>query len=160
AASGRFLIAYERQFSGDDWDIFASQYGAGGVLQRSNIHINFDSNPEHNPSVSMDRNGNAVVAYQRFIGGDHGIYANPFTFGTGAVSSLITVQDVGGIDETNPSVAMARAGGQFVVAYDTPNGVQVTEMGSDNSQLATLGPVTGSGPAISIDAYGRYLVTY
>ena len=38
--------------------------------------------------------------------------------------------------------------------------VQVTEMSASNTSLATLGPVSGVGPAISIDGFDRYLVTY
>ena len=62
---GRFDIAFERQFSASDWDIFASQYDASGNLVRGNIHVNFDGLAEFLPSVSMDAAGNAVVAYER-----------------------------------------------------------------------------------------------
>jgi hypothetical protein len=57
-------------------------------------------------------------------------------------------------------VALAETGGMFVVAYNTESGVQVTELSASNSPVTTLGPVTGSNPAISIDGYNRYLVTY
>jgi hypothetical protein len=33
-------------------------------------------------------------------------------------------------------------------------------MDSNNAQLATLGPVTGFNPWISIDGFDRYVVTY
>jgi hypothetical protein len=38
--------------------------------------------------------------------------------------------------------------------------VQVTEVASKDSILTTLGPVTGSSPALSIDGLDRFLVTY
>ena len=47
-----------------------------------------------------------------------------------------------------------------MVAYDTEIGVQVTEMSAFDTSLATLGPVSGFDPAISIDGFDRYLVTY
>jgi hypothetical protein len=159
APNGNYDIAYERQFAvgSNDWDIFLNQYGA---ITRSNIHINFDGLPEFNPSVSMDNNSNAVVAYQRLVGGDYGIYANRFTYIPGTVSPLITVRDVAGVNETDPSVALARGGsGHFVVAYDTGGGVhQVTEMFPGGP--VTLGPLTGWDPAISIDGSNHYVVTY
>jgi hypothetical protein len=158
--SGSFDIAYQRQFNGSDWDIFASQYGNTGHILRSNIPINFDSNFESSPSVSMDNAGNAVVAYQEYVGGDYGVYANRLSAG-GAVGGRITVQAVGGgVNETEPSVALAPTGGQFVVAYETQNLVDVTEIGSDDSPLATLDPFTGGDPAISIDGLDRYVITY
>src|SRR5262245_57801625 len=72
--NGIFDIAYERQFSGSDWDILANQYDGNGALVRGDVHINFDASTELNPSISMDNNGNAVVAYQEQVGGGTGIY--------------------------------------------------------------------------------------
>jgi hypothetical protein len=158
APNGRFDIVYQR-FNGSDWDIFASQYGSAGNRLRSNIHINSDPFDELSPSVAMDDAGNAVVAFQEFDFGSWDIYAKRLSSG-GAVGPLVFVQTFLGIDELNPSVALAPTGGQFVVAYDTPNGVQVTEVDSNDAQLGTLGPVVGLHPAISIDGFGRYLVTY
>jgi hypothetical protein len=160
APNGKFDIAYDRQYSGSDWDIFASQYSGTGALLRGDIHINYDSATEYTPRVAMDNAGNAVVAYEEDAdGSDWGIYANRLS-GAGAVGGRITVQDASGSDELSPSVALAPTGGRFVVAYDTDDGVQVTEVGSNNSILTTLGPVVGFSPAISIDGLGRYVVTY
>jgi hypothetical protein len=156
---GQFDIAYERQFSGADWDIFASQYDANGNLRRSNIPINTDSNPEFNPSVAMDAAGNAVVAYSLVTNGDFGIYANRLSSG-GVVGGLIRVQDTVGVDEFGASVALAPTDGRFVVAYDTSNGVQITEMGSNDTAVTTFGPVVGFSPTVSIDGTDRYLATF
>jgi hypothetical protein len=158
APNGRFDIVYDR-FNGSGGDIWASQYGTTGKLLRSNITILSSTASAFNPSVAMDNAGNAVVVYQWFAFTDYGIYSTRLSSG-GAVGSVFYVRDDDGIDETNPSVALAPTGGQFVVAYETDNGVQVTEMDSNNAPLATLGPVGGFTPAISIDGFGRYLVTY
>jgi hypothetical protein len=107
----------------------------------------------------MDNAGNAVVVYQWFAFTDYGIYSTRLSSG-GAVDSVFFVRDVSGIDETDPSVALAPTGGQYVVAYNAPNGVQVTEVDSNNAVLVTLGPVDGFRPAISLDGFGRYTVTY
>ena len=157
---GSFDIAYERLFSDSDGDIFANQYNGSGSFLRS-VTVNFDSNEEFSPSVSMDNSGNAVIAYAEIVSSNSGIYANRLSTG-GSLSGRITVQNVGGVNAFDPSVALAPSGGQFVVAYDISGStVQVTEISASNTSLATLGPVPGEDePAISIDGFDRYLVTY
>jgi hypothetical protein len=159
---GRFDIAYDGQSGGNDWDILASQYGNTGNRLRSNIIINDDPNLELSPSISMDNAGNAVIAYEESIGSDYGIYANRLSSG-GSVGGRITVRNDAALNENRPSVVLAPTGGQFVVAYgthDIRSAVQVTEMGSNDVPLTTLGPITGFNAAISIDGYDRYVVTY
>jgi hypothetical protein len=169
---GRFDIAYERQWLGADWDIFASQYDGSGALVRGRLFINFDTNPEHNPSIAMDATGNAVVAYQEFFGVHSAIVANRLG-SDGSVGPRIFVTTPNeDIDELNPSVALAATGGQFVVAYDTAvlatgisGGVGATEVAADdtvsfNGLPPTVGPFDGNSPAVSIDAFGRYVINY
>jgi hypothetical protein len=159
APNGAFDIAYEYEYSATDHDIDMALYQKSGAYLTT-AGVNTDTNYESAPSVAMDSGGNAVVVYTEDFSGFDGIFANRVT-GGGSVGGTIEVSAVFGIDEINASVALAATGGQFVVAYDNDNGtVSVTEMGSDNSVLATLGPVTGDVPAISIDGFDRYAVTY
>ena len=65
-----------------------------------------------------------------------------------------------GFDETNPSVALAATGGQFVVSYESGTQVEVAEVSATDSLKAILGPVAGFESSVSIDALGRYTVTY
>jgi hypothetical protein len=173
APNGLFDITYERQFSGADWDIFASQYGITGALVRGFIFINFNSNPERNPSIAMDDAGNAVVAYQEFFGVHSTIVANRLGR-DGSVGRDIQVaifDAFSGIDAVNPSVALAPSGGRFVVAYDTmlrsgPSvGVRADEVAADDSVRffgapPSVGPFDGVSSGVSIDGFGRYVVTY
>jgi hypothetical protein len=169
APDSRFDIVYERQFFGADWDIFASQYDSTGALVRDFIFINVDSNPEHNPSIAMDINGNAVVAYQEFFGVKNDIVANRLS-SDGSVGNPIFVANAIFNDSLNPSVALAPTGGQFVVAYDSvlpsgrSEGVRTIEVGADDTVRfhgdSTDGPFNGVSPAVSIDGFGRYVVTY
>jgi hypothetical protein len=170
APDGRFDIVYERQWSGADWDIFASQYDGTGALVRGFFIINFDSNPEHNPSIAMDAAGNAVIAYQEFLGIHSIIVANRLG-SDGSVSTGIQVAENPQINALNPSVALAATGGQFVVAFDsalgsgTSTGVRAVEVAADNTVRGsanppTAGPFDGNSPAVSIDGFGRYVITY
>jgi hypothetical protein len=165
--NGTFAIAYERQFSGNDWDILASQYSNTGALVRG-VTINSDTVPEFNPSIAMDNAGNAVVAYQeQFSNSDYGIFANRLS-SSGTVSSRILVYNINGDDAENPSVALEPTGGQFVVAFDDATGelggVMVTEIDANNATLATFGTFSGAflgvQAAVSIDASNRYVVTF
>src|SRR5262249_8758168 len=173
SATGRFDIAYERQFSGADWDIFASQYDGTGALVHGFIFVNFDSNPEHNPSIAMDNADNAIVAYQEFFGVHSTIVANRLGR-DGSVGRNIQVaifDAFSGIDALNPSVALAPLGGRFVVAYDTvlrsgtSVGVRADEVAPDDTVRffgapPSVGPFDGVSSAVSIDGFGRYIVTY
>jgi hypothetical protein len=165
---GRFDIAYERQFFGADWDIFASQYDGTGTLVRD-VFINFDTNPEHNPSIAMDAAGNAVVVYQEIFGVVNDIVANRLG-SDGSVGSSILVANPFFNKALNPSVALAPTGGQFVVAYDTvlpsglSGGVRTIEVAANDTVRfhgdSTEGPFDGISPAVSIDGFGRYVLTY
>ena len=158
--NGLFDIAYERQSSPSNWDILASQYDGTGALVRG-LGINTDGSIELNPSISMDGNGNAVVAYQEQVGGTYGIYANRLST-VGVVGGRITVEgSLPGLDFTNPSVALAPTGGQFVVADSHPSNVFVVdEMGANDTRLTFLSSGNGTGPAISVDGYNRLVATY
>jgi hypothetical protein len=170
APDGRFDIAYERQFFGADWDIFATQYASSGALLGGGIFINFDSNPEHNPSIAMDAAGNAVVAYQEIVGGVNNAIAANRLGSDGSVGPRIFVSVPIATNSVNPSVALAPSGGQFVVVYDSVSasgsslGVRSVEVASDDTVRfhgdSTDGPFNGSNPAVSIDGFGRYVVTY
>jgi hypothetical protein len=159
SADGRFDIAYERQYSASDSDIIASQYDGNGALVRSFLPINFDGQFEGQPNVAMDANGNAVVVYERYNGHDLDTYANRLS-SSGAIGGMINLQDGFGIGEYEPSVALSSTG-QFVVAYSSDVGMQVIEVGSNDTVLTAQGTGNnGSNPSVSIDALGHYFVTY
>jgi hypothetical protein len=164
APDGRFDIAYAKQSSGFDWDIWASQYDSSGDLLHGGIAVNTDSNPELAPSIAMDNAGNAVVAYQEYDGSNWVVLANRLNAG-GTVVGLIPVADITGVNATRPSVALAPTDGLFVVAYQTTDSssntaVGITEVGSNDAPLATLTVAGASDPSVSIDGFDRYTVTF
>ena len=155
---GRFDVAYQLQFSGTDDDILMSRYTASGGLLGSQ-GVATSTGREQAPSVSMDIFGNAVVAYQRLVGNDFDIKARRVS-GLGTVGSEINIRNTTN-QELNPSVALRRTGGAFVVAYNTPGTVEVAEVTASNTVSAVRNVGTARfGPAVSIDASGRYLATY
>jgi hypothetical protein len=161
APDGRFAIAYARQYSGNDWDIYADQYDQYGTHLRQVI-VNADALLEDYPDIAMDNAGNAVITYERHNGSNWDVYAQRLSSG-GTVSGLIAVANSTSANEDSARVALAPTGGRFVVAYTSGTGVQITELSASNARLATLGPVTAGSNTflgLSIDGYNRYLVTY
>src|SRR5262245_41534584 len=164
SSNGKFDVAYQSQLHGvAEEDILLNRYNAAGGLLGSN-QVAFTTAREMAPSVSMDDFGNAVVAYQKFVGSDFDIKARRVS-STGVMSSEINIRNTLA-NETAPTVAMKRSGGSFVVAYNsTTSGVgrtvQVTEVNASNTIVAQHNLAgNNNGAALSIDAGGDYLLTY
>jgi hypothetical protein len=158
APSGAFDVAYQFAFSATDDDIRLNRYSAAGSLLASGVVVSGSGALEQAPDIAMDNAGNAVVVYQEQVGGDFDIKARRVS-SSGVVGSEINVR-ASGLDDTNPSVALAPTGGQFVVAYGTGGQIEVAEVSATDSVKAILGPVAGSDAVVSIDGLGRYEVTY
>jgi hypothetical protein len=155
---GRFDVAYQYEFSATDYDVIASRYTAsGGLIEQSAIASS--TALEEAPRIAMDNRGNAVIAYQKFVGNDWDIKARRFS-GTGVLSGEINVQSTTA-NETVPSVALEGNAGAFVVAYDSGIGVNVSEVNSSNVVFSTQSAgQLRFAPAISINAQNEFLVTY
>ena len=168
APDGRFDIAYEHFPSSVDSNAYLARYSAAGTRSGTSP-VNVDANNEYDPKVSMDNAGNAVVAYtESFSDGTYGVFANRVS-AAGAVAPLIRVAYAGiaNVNYSNPSVALAPVGGDFVAAYGDVfgKGIDVEGIGADNTLLTYYelagqdGIANESGAAVSIDGYGRFLVT-
>jgi hypothetical protein len=162
APDGRFDIAYQYQFSSSDDDIYLNRYSSGGSNLLGHLAVATSTDREQAPSVSMDNSAHAVVAYQRLVGGDWDIKARRVSDIVGGELNIRNTL----ADEFNPSVALNRTDGSFVVAYDswtsgTGNHVLVSEVSPSNvvSSPIDLGGFR-SDPAISIDGNGVYMLTY
>jgi hypothetical protein len=154
---GRIDVAYQLQFSSTDDDVLLSRFSSGGALLGT-TSVAVSTAREQAPSVSMDNFGNAVVAYQKLVGGDFDIKARRVS-SIGSLGSEINIQSTSS-DETSPSVALKRGGGGFVVAYNSSGHVKATEVSAFDSVLATndAGSLR-SAPAVSIDGFDRYMLT-
>ena len=170
--NGDFDVVYTWQASqgSTNQDIWADPYrliGTTVMHQKGPNLINADPLFQDSPSVSMDNNGNAVIAYRSLdpSTSTSQIFANRFSRG-GVVGAPIQVSiNSGSLNNFTPSVALAPVGDPvsnpsnlFVVTFADRTSIgldeiQVVEVGSDDSLLATLGPVEGIDPAISIDGF-------
>ncbi|MDG3002606.1 hypothetical protein [Paludisphaera mucosa] len=154
---GRFDIAWERGSSGTQHDILLKRFTAGGGLLGTHF-ISTNAADDRDASVSMDNAGNAVVAWcragdikARRVGLDGALGAEVGIAGTTAF-------------EYKPAVALRRGGGGFVVAYEVQarsggNRTRVAEVSFTNT-VSTVDIGVRSDPALSIDWFGNYLLTY
>jgi hypothetical protein len=164
--AGGLVVAYQLQFSGSDDDILLSRFTLGGSALGT-ITVAGSTAPEQWPSLAIESDNNAVVAYQKFSSGDWDIKARRVSF-PGTVGKEINIRNTSA-NETNPSVAL-KAGpagpgggaGSFVVAYNSFNQVKVTEISPFDAVLAhhDAGLAGSFSPAVSISLSGEYLMTY
>jgi hypothetical protein len=155
---GRIDVAYQLQFSTSDDDVLMARFSASGTpLGTTSVAVS--TAREQAPSVSVDDFGNAVVAYQKLVGSDFDIKARRVS-SAGIAGSEINIQSTTA-NETAPSVALNRGGGGFVVAYNGASGATVSEVSATDAVLATFSlGFFREGPAVSIDGFGEYLLTY
>jgi hypothetical protein len=153
---GLFDVAYEQAFSSTDHDVYLNRYAANGTFLGRNV-ISFSTLYDQTPSVSMDNVGDAVVAWEQ-----NGNIAAVRVSSTGSQGAQINIANTSNL-EFGPSVALKPGGGGFVVTYEslTPTSAhaKVAEVSAFNS-VTTFDAGSVSGAAVSIDAFGDYLVTY
>ena len=139
-------------------------YSASGVLATT-YTVAFSTALDATPSIAMDTAGDAVVAWAS----NWDIKARRIS----AAGSMGAEINITGATPTStdqqPSVALNKQGGQFVVAYfssDTVvgNSSSVAEVSTfDTVTTHIIGGLNDAGafnPAVSMDAFGDYLVTY
>jgi hypothetical protein len=156
--NGHFVVAFEILPNSGKSDVFASTFDFNGALL-SEVSIAGISGTDQAPSIAMDNNGNAVIAYQQFDGNNWDIFASRFG-ATGAVSNPIKIAATP-LNEMIPSVALEGNGGAFVVAYESFSSVNVTEVNASNVVFSTQ--TAGSSrfsPHVSINGQNEFLLAY
>ncbi len=152
---GRFDVTFELGDSSDH-DIYLKRFAANGTLLGSEP-ITLSPDYDETPAIAVDNSGNGVVVWEE----DGAIESQRFT-STGALGVWQTVQGHG-VEGENPSVAIRRDGGGYVVSYFAVLGngnstYQVSEVSAANSvQIYNAGSGAGS---LSIDAFGNYFTSY
>jgi hypothetical protein len=165
---GNFDVAYQTQAHGSTQeDVRLDRFDAQGGLLGS-LPIANSGARERRPSVAMDDAGNAIVAYEKLVGSDFDIKAKRVSI-AGVAGSEINIRNTTA-QERNPTIALERTGGSFVVAYETDllgvpgnRTVEVAEFDPSNVRGLTLNlPAfpNSSAPALSINGQGDYFLTF
>jgi hypothetical protein len=175
--AGEFVVAYERRFETNFPNVMLNRYNATGALKTTNGVVNIATTPafEYSPDVAVDRFGNAVVVYDSFSDAPNGDTQLNITAkrvnAAGQVTTTIPIESTlfsSGVHSFNPSVAVSRDTGSFVVAYnktllDNSGGVGVAEVSGVTNSVVDRHLVTADSlvpPSVSMDANGNYLLGY
>jgi hypothetical protein len=165
---GHFDVAYQFKLEGaNEEDIILTRFDSAGGRIDDKVIANSTAR-ETNPSVAMDTEGDAVVAYQKFVGSDFDIKAKRVS-SLGAMGGEIPISNTPS-QELHPTVALSRTGGAFVVAYDTD---LIGVPGNRTVEVAEVTAADGVGfrsnlpafpndaaPALSMGIDGKYMLSY
>ena len=160
APDGRFDVAFEAASTVNNHDILVNRYAASGALLSSQVAANTPVT-ETVPSISMDNNANAVIAWQGTSLVNADIIARRLSasgiFGT---TKAITLDS---LSERNPKVALAQTGGAYVVVYNgvannTEHAFVAEVTADDNETIIDAGNRTD--PSVSINGSGQYVISY
>src|SRR5262249_47776219 len=92
APDGSFAIAYQSFSPATSNDIRLNRYAPSGALIASNVLVAGGPDAEQHPDIAIDNAGNAVVAYQEFIGGNIDVKARRVS-SLGVVGGEINIRD-------------------------------------------------------------------
>ena len=124
--TGRFVLAWTDERSGDSSDVYAQAYDSSGNPQGPNFKVNDDTGSawQYFPSVAMDGSGRSVIAWQDYRNGlDGDIYAQRYdSAGVPQGLNFRVNDDIHLAWQSYPAAAMDGSGGFAVAWYDYRNG--------------------------------------
>jgi Ca2+-binding RTX toxin-like protein len=165
---------------GDSYGVYAQRYNAVGVRQGSEFRVNtFTSDVQANSTVSMDADGDFVVAWSSGLrtgsgqdGSQYGVYAQRYNAAGVKQGGEFRVNTFTAEEQGLPSVSMD-ATGNFVVVWTSENqdgsneGVYgqrysaagVRQGGVEFRVNTTTADTQGSG-TVAVDSDGDFVVTW
>ncbi len=123
---GDFVICWQDERNGWDWDIYAQRYDSSGDTLRSNFQVNDDqgTSEQGDPLVAMDGDGGFLICWRDERSGEPDIYAQRYDSSGDTLGGNFRVNDDQGTSNQwwSPSVAMDEDG-DFVICWtDERNG--------------------------------------
>ncbi len=174
-SDGDFVVVwYSFGQDGNGYGIYAQRYNSAGVAQGAEFRVNtWTTNAQAYPSVSMDSDGDFVVAWQSLIqdGSSNGIYAQRYNSAGVVQGAEFRVNTWTTSAQTAPSVAMD-SDGDFVVAWQS-GGQDGSGYGIYAQQYNSAGVAQGAefrvntwttygqiSPSVAMDSDGDFVVTW
>ena len=175
---GNAIIVW-RQWGGDTWQIYKSEYRSGSWTHPSSLaddNISIDGYSALDPLVAMDNNGNAIIVWYQSDGVNNQIFKSEYRSDTWTHPSGLTDNiSPNGYDATDPHVAMDDNGNAIIVwsQYDGTNtqilkseyrsGSWTNPSGSSES-INPNGTVTDGQPAgspqVAMDNNGNAIIVW
>jgi hypothetical protein len=170
--SGNFVIAWE-DFRNGNYDIYCQKYNSLGVAQGVNVKVNDDTLTAYQwaPSISMDKSGNFVIAWQDYRNVNSDIYYQRYnSLGIAQGSNAKVNDDTVKVEQGSPSVSMNESG-NFVIAWvDYRNGYsdiyyqRYNSLGVAQGSNVKVNDDTGGAkqwnPVISMDRSGNFVIIW
>ena len=158
-----------------DSDIYAQRYSKEGITMEKNFKINDDqvSAWQTRPSLSIDGEGNYVIAWEDNRFRDVDIYAQRYSYdGTALRTNFKVSDDQGSATQSFPSVSTDASGNFVITWWDERNGygnwdIYAQRYSSDGTALGTnfrvnddQGDTEQDFPSISIDSSGNFVIVW
>ncbi len=172
--NGNFVIVWEDYRNGNS-DIYCQRYNAARIAEGLNFKINNDTVTawQGSPSVSVDGNGNFVVAWEDYRSENRDIYCQRYNaFGSAQGTNFKVNDDVGTQDQWCPSISVDGNGNFVIVWHDERNGYNNIDIycqrynSSGTSQGVNFkvnddaGTVIQMFPSLAIDGNGNFVVVW
>jgi hypothetical protein len=171
-ATGKFVITWHA-FLNSHLNIYAQRFDSDGTPLGGNFLVNDDPGEvyQQNPSVSLDSNGNFVIAWHDSRNIVYDIYAQLYSSdGSALGSNFIVNQDPGSAHQSLPSIALVGSG-DFVIAWEDErdgfDDIYAQRCSGDGTALGTNFlvndnsiPSRQSYPSVSGDTNGNFVVAW
>lgn len=171
APLGNFVIGYDVEESGGDWDVYFDIYDRDGSFQTRIQPFVVETLGQSQIDVAIAPNGTIIVTWVETGGAANNgdIYARLYTKEGNPLGPLVNVAVTAGRAELTPSVAADNNGG-FVIAYTVDSDevafVRFTPQGVAEAAEQFLNPAGATGtlnyslPHVGRSHDGRYVVGY
>ncbi|MBD2472961.1 cadherin domain-containing protein [Nostoc sp. FACHB-145] len=174
-SSGTFVVVWTEQISGSDEVFYALYNSSGGVIKAPTQANQTTTNAQNTPSVAINDNGEFVIVWQDYRGGNSDIYARKFDGSGNAVSGTVGNDTLVHFDPSGAQVAPdvdIDNNGNFVVVWQdataegtSTDGVyarRFTSTGADGDAVLVNQATTNNQiqPAIAMNNNGDFVVTW
>jgi len=171
--SGNYIITWEEGHN-DKNGIYAQRYSNDGTALGVNFKVNDDSSGVGMPSISLDNNGNFVIAWKSISDNHFDLYARRYTNNGTALDGKFKVNDDEGSVSGDrggfpaPSVSMDDIG-NFVIAWEDWRNdkieIYAQRYSNDGTALGVNFKVNDDSsevgiPSISLDNNGNFVITW
>lgn len=124
--NGNYVVTWQDDRSGNNFDIYAQIYINGGTIQGTNFKVNDDegTSAQYRPYAAADPEMNLVIVWiDRRESNEWDIYAQRYSSDGQSIGPNFKVNDDTGVfEQEHPSVAMDSLGNFVVVWADERNG--------------------------------------